>query len=172
MEERKNNRVTKATTREMEAYRHLAGEEMIWVGSGTMPQEAVIGSMMQQRMARLTVGGLIDTRRIVKDLKEHRPMIFFMQPTGTLSMERVMIKYFSHAPFNIYSIQSYGQTGIITVIVIADEGGAYDIYHAVDWTSCKQRRISDSSYGAEILLVWMQMTEYCMSRKRLGQYRD
>lgn len=57
---------------------------------------------------------------------------------------------FSETAFNISPSQSYGQTGIISGIKI-ESRDEKTIYHIVDWASSKQRRVSHSSYGAEIL---------------------
>lgn len=63
----------------------------------------------------------------------------------------MLVATFSDASFIISSSQCYGPTGIITGILIYSGDGEPNIFHAVDWSSAKKRRISYSSYGAEIL---------------------
>lgn len=72
---------------------------------------------MQQRMPYLTVGALLETKRIVNELHDQDPSLLFLQRKGQFQMEDIGITTFSDAAFNISSTQSYGQTGIITAIV-------------------------------------------------------
>lgn len=59
---------------------------------------------------------------------------------------------FSDVSFNITSCQIYGQTGIITGLAFDVNGEGRRIFHQIHWSSCKQRRVSYSSYGTEIFL--------------------
>lgn len=45
----------------------------------------------------------------------------------------------------------YGQTGVVTGIRIPQRDGTGGILYALGWTSSKQKRISHSSFGAEII---------------------
>lgn len=58
---------------------------------------------------------------------------------------------FSDAAFNITACQSYGQPGKITGLVFDLDGERPRIFHPIDWTSSKKRRVSHSPYSAEIL---------------------
>ena len=63
---------------------------------------------------------------------------------------RVFVRIFSDGSFNQNSAKDHGQSGIITGLrIVTDQ--APDIFHAIDWTSHNQRRVSYSSYGAEML---------------------
>lgn len=44
----------------------------------------------------------------------------------------------------------YGQTGIVTGLRI-ENGDGPDIFHTIDWISHRQKRVSYSSYGTEII---------------------
>lgn len=64
--------------------------------------------------------------------------------------EKRRILTFSDASFNISSKQVYGQTGVIKGIAVNNEHG-FPNFYPIDWASAKQRRVTHSSYGAEIL---------------------
>lgn len=48
------------------------------------------------------------------------------------------------------SVIDYGQTGIVSGIKCMVKNGEHG-FHLIDWASTKQRRITNSSYGPEIL---------------------
>ena len=58
---------------------------------------------------------------------------------------------FSDAAFNICSSTSYGQSGFVSGILYRTRSGDERTFHALDWGSTKQRRVTHSSYGAEIV---------------------
>lgn len=66
-------------------------------------------------------------------------------------MKCVEVVTFSDAAFNVTSSQLYGQTGCITGLRYRTTDGNATVYHIIDWACGKQRRVSYSSYGAEIL---------------------
>lgn len=137
----------RTTEKEYDAYRSLEGT-IIWGGNGTLPQASFLASNMQQTAPKLKVSDVIEANKMLKELKD-------MQPTINLNkmkmyMNKVEVWTFSDASFNITSGREYGQTGIITGIhARSDE--EEKTFHIIDWTSSKQRRVSHSSYGAEIL---------------------
>lgn len=49
--------------------------------------------------------------------------------------------------------RDYGQTGMVTDLRISTKAGGVDIFHSIDWTCQKQKHVSYSPYGAEILAV-------------------
>lgn len=63
--------------------------------------------------------------------------------------ESVDVFSFSDASFNIAAGLEYGQTGVVVGIMV--KSAREQAFHMVDWLSQKQRRISHSAYGAEIL---------------------
>lgn len=136
----------KATDKEIEAYRALAGE-LVWIGYGTLPQAAVVASYMQQKVPTLTVHDLVEANKTLKELKDLRPVIRYLPHKKDAN---ITVCTYSDAAFNISPRQSYGQTGVISGIRIETPGDD-PIYHMIDWASSKQRRVSHSSYGAEIL---------------------
>jgi len=104
---------------------------------------------MQQRMPLLDVGDLMEGNSILKELRDPQAVIRFRKfPADT---ESATLCSFSNAAFNTSSSQSYCQTGAISGKRFKGYLHEPDILHAVDWSSCKKRRVSHSSYGAEIL---------------------
>lgn len=73
-DDRRSNKALKTTPSEMESYHSLAGE-LVSLRGGTMPQAAVIGSFMQQKIPVLTVRNLLDSKRVVQELKDMLPFI-------------------------------------------------------------------------------------------------
>lgn len=75
------------------------------------------------------------------------PWITFRRPRN---VKPVLVCTFSDASFNQNSAKDYGKYGIITGLrIVTDQ--ASEKFHALDWSSHKQRRVSYSAYGAEIL---------------------
>lgn len=144
--ERKRQPDEAATEREVTQFRSLAGT-LLWLGKGVLPPAAYASSTMQQKLAFLKVGHLVEANDIVRDIKKLTPHIIFPRST---SVVRAMISTFSDASFNISSRKSYGQTGLVLGIRTQLEDGS-ELFHVLDWVSVKQRRICHSSYGAEIL---------------------
>lgn len=137
----------RATKKETESFRSLAGS-LLWFGNAVMPQASCAASFMQQRITRMYVRDLIDSNSQLKQLRELKAQIRFKVPTLYTDLS---VCSFSDAAFNITACQSYGQTGTITGLAFNVNRGRKPIFHLIDWTSCKQRRVSYSSYGAEIL---------------------
>lgn len=103
---------------------------------------------MQQKVTKLCVRDLFDANRELKQLTEMNPRIKF---NANATGKCITICSFSDASFNITAFQSYGQTGIISGLEFDTNRERRRIFHPIDWTSCKQRRVSHSSYGAERL---------------------
>lgn len=146
-----NNRRTqandKATGPEIEKCRSLAGA-LLWLGAAVMPQASCVASFMQQNINRICVRDIIDANARLKELRQLPCRIKYIAPKRH---PIINICTFSDASYNISESQSYGQTGIVTGLSFGGNWGSDLIFHPVDWTSSKQRRVSHSSYGAEIL---------------------
>lgn len=89
---------------------------------------------------------IAETNGMVKEVHEYTPdIIHKKRRTGISTME---IRTYSDASFNIVFGREYAQTGIITGLMIVSNSGER-AFHVLDWSSCKQRSVSHSSYGAE-----------------------
>lgn len=144
---RRKEATEKATKDEYNKYRSMAGS-IVWAGSGSLPHAAFTGSYMQQRAPTLRVQDLTEANKMLKELKDLTPIVRFRKLDS--SIRAMDVWTFSDASFNIVSGRDYGQTGIVTGIMVESIDGQ-QAFHLVDWASTKQRRISHSSYGAEIL---------------------
>lgn len=145
---RRTTPMTQATNHELTGYRRLAGE-LTWIGCAVLPQASLIGSIMQQKIPNLSVQDLIEANQTLKELKQLRAFIRYQRPMKKL--DHTEIVSFSDAAFNISKHQQYGQTGFLTGIRLCMANEDSTIYHVIDWSSTRQKRVSYSSYGAEIL---------------------
>lgn len=132
---------------EYDDYRSLLGS-VIWAGNGTLPHASFVGSYMQQLAPRLRVGDLTEASKMLNKMRDLEPTIIFKRLTTPV--EKVDVWTFSDASFNIVRGRGYGQTGIVTGLMSEGSGGE-NVFHIVEWVSSKQRRVSHSYYGAEIL---------------------
>lgn len=137
----------KATNEEYQEYRSMAGS-LIWAGNATLPQAGYVASYMQQTAPKLRVHHVTEANKMMKELRDLDATITFKKMKKPA--KKVEVWTFSDASFNIVAGRDYGQTGVVTGLIAYDEDGE-SVFHVVDWVSSKQRRITHSSYGAEIL---------------------
>ena len=136
-----------ATAEERTRFKSLAGT-INFLGSGVLPQASFVASSMQQKTGRLLVRNIREANAMVSELTKLTPVVFF--PRLQSEVSKACVYTFSDASFNIGASQSYGQSGLVTGISAQSANGD-NVYHIIDWSSHKQRRVSHSSYGAEIL---------------------
>jgi len=89
------------------------------------------------------VQDLTTANKVLAEIKSLSPSLRF-QSSGKLDNPSYLA--FSDAS---QGSGSYGQTGYISGVYLP--AGGENIFHALDWLSCKQSRVSFSSIGAEIL---------------------
>jgi len=130
------------TPGELTSYLGLAGS-LNFLGHGTLPQAAFAASHLQQQVGRLCVSNLVTANKVLREVKALIPSIIFRATTRQTDPSYLC---FSDASTGS---SSYGQTGYISGIYLP--AGGESVYHALDWVSCKQSRVSFSSIGAEIL---------------------
>ena len=130
---------------EKKQYRSLAGA-LLYLGNGVLPQALLVTSMMQQKLPRLTVQGLVIASDMLKELLSLKSWLTYQKPVHTKS---VILSTFSDAAHP--RDRDYGQTGLITGLRVIYKDGLSEIFHLIDRTSRKQKRVSYSSYGSEIL---------------------
>lgn len=132
---------------EVSVYRSLSAA-LAWIGSATLPQSALACSLLQQKFSKLTVSDLCKANNMLIELKTLTPSINFRNPPHQTANA---VYNFSYATFNISKSQSFGQTGIINGLVILHRSTDAPMYHPIDLSSTKQRRVSHTPYGDEIL---------------------
>lgn len=134
-----------ATAQEERKYRALAGT-LLYLGNGFLPQAALVTSIMQQRLGRLKVEYLMDANVMTKELVELKPIVTYICPTNT---PYIFLSTFTDASHP--KDRDYGQTEMITGFRIGENAGQKEYFHAIDWTSQKQKRVRYSAYCAEVL---------------------
>ena len=82
-------------------------------------------------------------------MKNLRAVVTFRRPRERVADARIVT--FSDGAFNICSSTSYGQSGFVSGILYRTRSGDERTFHVIDWGSSKQRRVTHSSCGAEIL---------------------
>lgn len=97
---------------------------------------------------QLRVSDLTEANKMLKELKDIQPTINFRKMQG--GIKKLQVWTYSDASLNIMTGRRYGQTGVITSIMVFGKGGEC-ILHVVEWNRSKQIRVRHSSYGAEIL---------------------
>ena len=132
------------TEEEKKQYRSLAGT-LLYLGNGVLRQAAFVTSMFQQKISALSVRHLVDANNMLTELLNLDPWLKCLKPQ---KVDSVVISSFSDASHP--KDRDFGQTGIICGLRIQAKG-KQDIFHMLDWSSHKQKRVSYSSYGAEIL---------------------
>jgi len=145
--QRRKEEQHRATLDESTALKSLAGT-LNFLGMGTLPQASYVASFIQQKLGALKVYHLKEANTMTNELLKLEPVILFRKPNGWI--QQAYFASFSDASFKINSTQTYGQSGIVDGLVMKIANGDH-IYHILDWQSIKQRRVSYSSYGAEIL---------------------
>ena len=106
-----------------------------------------VASKMQQRLGRLTVRKLIEANDILSDLKRSGAVMRYKAPRSTRSIRLVFFSDASHSGTD----EVYGQSGFLSGLLIEQEDNSTTLYSCVAWSSHKQKKVSYSSYGAEIL---------------------
>lgn len=103
---------------------------------------------MKQNTPNPTVRHVIEANRMVKELKDLSSTITFRRTEG--KPKDMKIWNYPDAPLNVVAGRGYGQIGIVTGLMVQSETNE-KVFHPVDWGSSKLKRVSHSSYGAEIL---------------------
>lgn len=136
-----------AATNELLFFRALA-RTLVWSENSGLFHAALAGSTLQQRISRLKVKNFLEADIILKELEQMRPVITYrVLPRGAIST----VCPFTDAPFSISKSQAYEQSGILPGISFEVKSDTSPTYHLTDWCSLKQRRVSQSFYGAETL---------------------
>lgn len=144
---RRKDAEAKATQREIADYRSLAGT-LMYLGTSVLPKASLVTSVMQQRINDLRVTHLVASNSMLKDLLLLKPVLNFPPIDGEISS--AILTSFSDAAHGGKE-SDYGQTGGVTGIRISHSGRSKETFYGITWMSGKQRRISHSSFGSEII---------------------
>lgn len=102
---------------------------------------------MQHKVVILTFSNLIEANEMLSELLTFNPTIRLRRPIDIDSATMVRFSDASHGGKS----RDYGQTGGIIGLRIRDNSGGRYLNHILNWTSYKQKRISHSSFGAELI---------------------
>ena len=140
--ERRKQHDEKATENELKQLLGLTGR-LNFIGHGCLPVAAFAASYLQQKISNLKVLHLKEANSALKEVQQIEPKLLFKSPDNHENPKYIG---FSDAA---QGKTSYGQTGYISGI--AFKNSSHHIFHAIDWQSSRQNRVSFSSIGAEIL---------------------
>ena len=146
---RRKQRLEAATEVEIKRYRSLAAT-LMYLGNAVLPHAAYATSLMQKMLPKIRVEELVMANDVLRDILSMKCRIVFKTPPPPTDITEVIVSSFSDASFNHSDSSGYGQTGLITGLRIKQKDGV-DLFHPLDWTSSKQKRVSYSPYGAEVL---------------------
>ena len=141
--DRRRNHHAPCDEAEILKFREMCGS-LVYPGSTLLPQAAVTASLLQQKLPNLTIKTLKEANAALSHLSRLRPTMSFPSPKGPV--ESLKLLSFSDASHG----EAYGQTGFV-IGLYATMCDNTNIFHTVDFGSKKQRRVSFSSLGAEIL---------------------
>lgn len=112
-----------------------------------MPQAFLVASKIQERLGLLKAGHLVDENAMLSELTELNPYIMYL-----LSQKLCNIKLcsFSDSSHGIM-VEIRGQIRIVTGPRVNDNMPQGSMFHEITLTSHKQRRVSYSWIGSEIL---------------------
>ena len=136
----------RCTSAEVTAYRSLAGT-LIFLGHTCVPYAALIASRMQQALGDLRVKHLVLANEMVKMMMDNNQVILYRRPKEVKKVQLVTLSDASHGGGG----NIYGQSGSITGLVMDAQENGTPLFFPIDWSSHKQKRVSYSAFGAEIL---------------------
>lgn len=132
---------------ELQAYQSLAGK-MNWLGHSVVPHYAFAASYLQQQLGDLRVKHLATANGVLREAQKFPATLVF----GRLqNIPAVTLCTFADAAFPKIAGSLYGQTGIISGLVLGE--GSAAAFHPLSWSSHKQSRVARSSSAAEILAI-------------------
>lgn len=136
-----------ATKREIGEYRSLDGT-LTYLGTSVLPQASLETSLIEQRINRLKVAHVVDENSMLRDVVNLNPVLHF--PKAPKGKGAAVIISFSDTTHGGKEFD-YGQTGGVRGIKITSANGSGSVYYGIGWKSSKQKRISHSSFRAEII---------------------
>lgn len=102
---------------------------------------------MQQKLGDLRVSHLLDANRMTNELKPLHHGVIFKSPLRPADITICTFTDASHGGLD----EVYGQTVCISGLRITQSGGLPTLFHGIYWSSHKQKQVSYSSFGAEII---------------------
>lgn len=135
----------RATNEEESAYRSLAGV-LMFLGNAILPRAAMFTSKMQQKIGWIQVKDILQENIWEMEVIKMKYVIRFVKPGRSEDVKLISISDAVHGGGEIY-----GQSGRICGMLIATKLLSPKLFLPISWRSHKQRRVSYSDFGAEIL---------------------
>lgn len=126
--------------------RKFAGS-LNYLGQAVLPQASFVASWAQQQLGRHKHKHIIQMNKQFAELQKLSPIIRFKIHAERELATCASIVAFSDAS---HGASSYGQSGYTGGFFIELSSGC-SIHHIIDWHSGKQKRVSFSSGGSEII---------------------
>jgi Reverse transcriptase (RNA-dependent DNA polymerase) len=133
-----------ATPEERTDYQSLAGT-LNFFGHGGLPPACFVDSYLQQQLGDLRVHHLAHANSLLKEILQLQPKLYF--PSAPAQSHDPHLVAWSDAAHGT----TYGQSGYLAGLQLTGSTPDSSILHTLDWSSSKQRRVSFSSIGSEIL---------------------
>lgn len=125
----------------------------MYLGTSVLSKAYLVTYVMQKRIYQLKVIRVQEenySSRIymLKCILMIKPILNFPQIEGDIT-SALLVSFSDTEHGGKYS--DYGKTGGVTGIHVVQSGKDEEKFYGVNWTSRKQRRISHSSFGTEII---------------------
>lgn len=120
---------------------------ILYLGQVVLPTAFFVTSTIAQKLGLLKVAHLSAANEMIGELKRLEPVIGYHRPIDVSSICICGFSDSSHGGAE----ETYGQSGIILGLKILSSNGKNVFYHTLRWASQKQKRVSYSSFGSEIL---------------------
>jgi hypothetical protein len=133
-----------ATPEERTAYQSLAGTLKCF-GHGVLLPACFVASYLQQHLGNLRVHHLAHANSLLKELLQLQPKLYF--PSASAQSHDAHLIAWSDAAHGV----TYDQSGFLAGLQLSGPTLDSSVLHILDWSSSKQRRVSFSSIGSEIL---------------------
>jgi Reverse transcriptase (RNA-dependent DNA polymerase) len=152
-----------ASVIEVRDFRRLAGQ-LSFIGMATVPAACYVASFLQQQVGSLRVQDCVVANTLLKSLQS-LPGILRYVPCDTVDLPSDL-RLFAFVDASHKSTVAYGQTGILHMICPSPDCRAPML--PLHWISRKQRRVSSSSYGAEVLAAELACSSSVQLADALG----
>jgi hypothetical protein len=142
----------RASAAEIKSIRSIAGS-LNFIGQAACPPATFVASAIQQRLGtKITVATALKANEILKELRRIPSLLLFPFAKTVTPLRIIGMSDASFTPTS-----RYGQSGIIlwlagsTTDASSQACSSVSPAYFLDWSSCKQRRIANSSLDVEIL---------------------
>lgn len=142
--QRRGNLAGEASGSEKHQYKSLAGM-ILYFGQAVVSQAFLVVSKMQQRLGCLRIQHILDAYSMIRELRSLKTMLLF----PAVSQIEVAMIITSPDAGHTSCARVFGQSGIMGALKLVSTNKRF--YHPIARSSSKQKKVSYSSYWAEVL---------------------